>query len=99
VVDKVNHGKGSIGRLLNNDKMARDLEGTVAQAKTTMAKADNTISTVHKTTTTLNTDLKAAQSNFLLRGFFKKKKKAQQDSIKKAQKDSTDRAKNNQPKQ
>src|ERR1700761_1162869 len=30
IVDKVNHGKGSIGRLLNNDKMARDLEGTVA---------------------------------------------------------------------
>ncbi|OIQ65439.1 hypothetical protein GALL_530010 [mine drainage metagenome] len=41
---------------------------------------------VHKTTTTLNTDLKAAQSNFLLKGFFKrKKKKAQQDSVKKAQ--------------
>jgi phospholipid/cholesterol/gamma-HCH transport system substrate-binding protein len=41
---------------------------------------------VHTTTTTLNTDLKAAQSNFLLKGFFnKKKKKAQQDSIKKAQ--------------
>ena len=81
IVNKVNNGKGSIGRLLNNDKMAKDLEGTVNQAKTTMAN-------VHKTTGTLNEDLKAAQSNFLLKGFFKKKKKQEQakkDSIKKAQ--------------
>ena len=79
IVNKVNSGKGSIGRLLNNDKLSRDLEGTVQQAKTTMKN-------VHKTTTTLNEDLTAAQHNFLLKGFFKnKKKKAQQDSIKKAQ--------------
>lgn len=97
IVYKVNHGQGSIGRLLNNDKMARDLEGTVKQAKTTIAK-------VHKTTGTLNEDLKAAQSNFLLRGFFKKKRKqekARQDSIKKAQdqQKQNDQQKNNdQPK-
>lgn len=81
IVNKVNNGKGSIGRLLNNDKMARNMENTVKQAQTTMAN-------VHKTTGTLNEDLKAAQSNFLLKGFFKKKKKlekAKQDSIKKAQ--------------
>ncbi|MDB5006115.1 MAG: hypothetical protein JWQ84_2235 [Mucilaginibacter sp.] len=79
IVGKVNHGQGSIGRLLNSDKLSKDLEGTVKQAQTTMKN-------VHSTTTTLNTDLKAAQSNFLLKGFFrKKKKKAQQDSIKKAQ--------------
>ncbi len=84
LVNKVNSGKGSIGRLLNNDKMAKDLEGTVTAAKTTMAN-------VHATTTTLNTDLKAAQSNFLLKGFFNKKKKAlkaKQDSINKLHKDS-----------
>src|ERR1700761_271679 len=81
IVNKVNSGQGSIGRLLNNDKMARNMENTVKQAQTTMAN-------VHKTTGTLNEDLKAAQSNFLLKGFFKKKKKAEQakkDSIKKAQ--------------
>ncbi|MGZ3873140.1 MAG: MlaD family protein [Mucilaginibacter sp.] len=78
IVGKINSGKGSIGRLLNSDKLSRDLEGTVQQAKTTMKN-------VHKTTTTLNEDLTAAQHNFLLKGFFKnKKKKAQQDSIKKA---------------
>ncbi|MFD2144210.1 MlaD family protein [Mucilaginibacter antarcticus] len=81
IVAKVNSGKGSIGRLLNNDKMAREMEGTIAQAKTTMKN-------VHKTSTTLNADLEAAQNNFLLKGFFNKKKKAaqaKQDSIKKVQ--------------
>jgi phospholipid/cholesterol/gamma-HCH transport system substrate-binding protein len=83
VVAKVNNGKGSLGRLLNNDKMAREMESTVTQAK-------KTIKNVHKTSATLNEDLEAAQHNFLLKGFFNKKKKAEkarQDSIKKAQDD------------
>jgi phospholipid/cholesterol/gamma-HCH transport system substrate-binding protein len=88
IVKKVNSGQGSIGRLLNNDKMARNMENTVKQAQTTMAN-------VHKTTGTLNEDLKAAQSNFLLKGFFKKKKKAKQDSIKRV-KAKQDSVKNNQ---
>jgi phospholipid/cholesterol/gamma-HCH transport system substrate-binding protein len=81
IVNKVNSGQGSLGRLLNSDKMAKSLESTVSQARTTMAN-------VHRTTTTLNEDLTAAQHNFLLKGFFNKKKKAakaKQDSIKKAQ--------------
>lgn len=79
IAEKVNNGHGSIGKLINNDKMAKDLDATVKSAQ-------NTIKTVHKTSSTLNEDLKAAQHNFLLKGFFKKKKKkAQQDSIKKAQ--------------
>ncbi|QHS54926.1 MCE family protein [Mucilaginibacter sp. 14171R-50] len=76
IVAKINNGKGSIGRLLNSEQMAKDLEGTVKQAKTT-------IKGVHATTQTLNEDLKAAQNNFLLKGFFKKKEKAKQDSLKK----------------
>jgi phospholipid/cholesterol/gamma-HCH transport system substrate-binding protein len=85
IVQKINRGKGSLGRLVNNDKMARDLDATVNQAKTTIA-------TVHKTSSTLNEDLTAAQHNFLLKGFFKKKRKqekAKKDSIKKAQQDTT----------
>jgi len=81
ITGKVNNGKGSLGRLLNNDKMANDLDATVKQAKTTMQN-------VHKTTNTLNEDLTAAQHNFLLKGFFNKKKKAlkaKQDSTAKAQ--------------
>jgi len=81
IVGKINNGQGSIGRLLNNDKMAKNMEATVVQAQQTMKK-------VHQTSATLNEDLKAAQGNFLLKGFFNKKKKAEQkrqDSIKKAQ--------------
>jgi len=80
IVSKINNGKGSIGRLLNNDKMAKDMESTVTEAKKTM-------SSVKTSTGTLNEDLKAAQGNFLLKGFFKKKEKAAQakkDSINKA---------------
>lgn len=79
IVAKVNNGQGSIGRLLNSNKMALDMESTVKEAKHTM-------SSVKTTTGTLNEDLKAAQGNFLLKGFFKKKEKAKQakqDSINK----------------
>jgi phospholipid/cholesterol/gamma-HCH transport system substrate-binding protein len=78
IVDKVNSGKGSLGRLVNDDRMAREMENTVHQAKSAIAN-------VHQTSSTLNEDLTAAQHNFLLRGFFKKKQKqAKQDSINKA---------------
>jgi len=92
IVNKVNSGQGSIGRLLNNDKMARNMENTVKQAQTTMAN-------VHKTSSTLNEDLTAAQHNFLLKGFFKKKQKAKDDSLKKLKQDSTKRAEDKPAKQ
>lgn len=85
IVGKIDRGQGSIGKLLNSDKMADDLEGTITEAR-------STIKTVHKTSHTLNEDLKAAQSNFLLKGFFNKKKKAEQarlDSIKKVKEKAT----------
>jgi phospholipid/cholesterol/gamma-HCH transport system substrate-binding protein len=92
IVNKVNSGQGSIGRLLNNDKMARNMENTVKQAQTTMAN-------VHQTSSTLNEDLTAAQHNFLLKGFFKKKQKAKDDSLKKLKQDSTKKAQDKAAKQ
>jgi phospholipid/cholesterol/gamma-HCH transport system substrate-binding protein len=96
ILKKVNSGKGSIGRLLNNDKMARNMESTVKQAQSTMQ-------TVKTSTGTLNEDLKAAQGNFLLKGFFNKKKKkaakAKQDSIRKVKQDSINKAQAQAPKQ
>lgn len=81
IVGKVNSGQGSIGRLLNDNKMADQIQTTVLQANKTMKN-------VRATSATLNEDLKAAQGNFLLKGYFNKKKKAEQnrlDSIKKVQ--------------
>lgn len=92
IVTDVNHGKGTLGRLLHSDKMARDLESTVSQTKHTISSVGKS---VQASTSTLNEDLKAAQHNFLLRGYFKKKEKHRQDSIKKAEKhvqDSTRKA-------
>ncbi len=80
IVYKINHGKGSIGKLLSSDKLANDLEGTVRQA-------NSTLKTVKKGTEGFSQNMEAAQHNFLLRGFFNKKKKAAQkkrDSIKTA---------------
>jgi phospholipid/cholesterol/gamma-HCH transport system substrate-binding protein len=65
---KVNDGKGTLGRLLNDEKIASDLEKTVASAK-------KTVSTANKAAEGLNDNMEAAKSNFLLRGFFKKKEK------------------------
>ncbi|OKS89007.1 MlaD family protein [Mucilaginibacter polytrichastri] len=91
IFEDVNQGKGTLGRLLHNDKMAREMENTIAAAHTT-------VKNVNASTVTLHEDLKAAQNNFLLRGFFKKKEKAKQDSLRKlqkqAKKDSTQKADN-----
>ncbi|RYE33507.1 MAG: MCE family protein [Sphingobacteriaceae bacterium] len=80
IVYKINHGKGSIGKLLASDKLANDLEGTVKQA-------NSTLKSVKKGTEGFSQNMEAVQHNFLLKGFFKKKAKAakkKQDSIKNA---------------
>jgi len=80
IVYKINHGKGSIGKLLSSDKLANDLEGTVKQAR-------STLKTVKKGTEGFSENMEAAKHNFLLKGFFNKKKKEakkKQDSIKNA---------------
>ncbi|HEY9533592.1 MAG TPA: MlaD family protein [Mucilaginibacter sp.] len=70
--DKMNRTDNAIGILLNDPESAAKLKGTL----------DN----LHQGSVILNEDLKAAQHNFLLRGFFKDREKAKADSIKKANK-------------
>jgi phospholipid/cholesterol/gamma-HCH transport system substrate-binding protein len=70
--DKFNRTDNAIGALLNDPKSAEQVKSTIYNLQQSSIK--------------LNEDLEAAQSNFLLRGFFKKKEKAKQDSIKKANK-------------
>lgn len=77
---KVNDGKGTLGKLVNNDKMSDDIEQTIANAKKTAKTADDAAQG-------LKENMEAAKNNFLLRGYFKKKEKKRiKDSIEKAKK-------------
>lgn len=69
---KLNSNDNAIGALLNDPKSAEQIKSMINNLQQSSVK--------------LNEDLEAAQSNFLLRGFFKKKEKAKQDSIKRANK-------------
>jgi len=58
---KVNHGHGIIGRLLGDSTMGNNLHATMVNLKNGSAG--------------LNENMEAAKHNFLLKGYFKKKKK------------------------
>jgi len=68
--NKLNTTDNTLGELLNDPASA--------------AKIKSSIDNLQQSSVKLNEDLEAAQSNFLLRGFFKKKEKAKQDSLKNA---------------
>ncbi len=84
IVFQINHGKGSLGRLIYSDQISKELEGTMKSAK-------STITSVKQSSEGFTQNMTALKHNFLLRGFFNKqaKKKAEKlkkDSIKAAQK-------------
>ena len=69
IMTNINHGKGTIGRLINDSEIAENI--------------DNTILNLRKSSKGLDENMEAAKSNFLLKGYFNKKEKAaQKDSIK-----------------
>jgi phospholipid/cholesterol/gamma-HCH transport system substrate-binding protein len=93
IATQVNHGKGSIGRLLYSDSLAKSMESTVSEANSTMKS-------VHKGAEGFSDNMEALKHNFLLRGYFKKKQKAQeekkeeqQEQAQKDQKDKKQKAK------
>lgn len=63
IVDKINNGEGTLGRLIKDEKMANNIDATVTNLKTSSKKLDE--------------NMEAAKHNFLLRGYFKKKEKAE----------------------
>lgn len=71
IMTKVNSGKGSLGKLINDDSMAKDLDATMTNLKTSTKKLDE--------------NMEAAKHNFLLKGYFKKKKKAEERKKKEAE--------------
>lgn len=64
VSDKLNRKDGSVGLLLNDSATANSLKATIRNLQSSTVK--------------LNDDLEAVQHNFLLKGFFKKRAKAQE---------------------
>lgn len=78
IVAKVNNGEGSLGRLINNDKLAKSLEGTINSTK-------QTVESIKKGAEGFSDNMQAVKSNFLLKGYFKKKEKQRvADSTKQA---------------
>lgn len=64
---KMNDGKGALSKLVSDEKMGLMI--------------DSTLTNVKKGTTGLNEVIEAAKHNFLLRGYFNKKKKAEDKKL------------------
>jgi phospholipid/cholesterol/gamma-HCH transport system substrate-binding protein len=60
---KMNDGKGALSKLMNDEEFSKTL--------------DSTMSNLQSGTKGLSDNMEAAKSNFLLKGFFKKKKRAE----------------------
>jgi len=75
LVKKINNGEGTLGRLIQDKTMADNIDKTIVNLK--------------KSSKGLNENMEAAKSNFLLRGYFRKKEKneakAKEEALKKAQ--------------
>jgi len=62
LLDDINNGKGTLGMLIRDSTMATSLNKTMGN--------------LQKSSKGLNENMEAAKSNFLLRGYFRKKEKA-----------------------
>ncbi len=72
VIYKINNGNGTLGRLINDEKIAKNIDQTIVNLKTSTNKLDQ--------------NMEAAKHNFLLRGYFKKKEKEEAKKKKEAEK-------------
>lgn len=81
VMTKINNGEGSFGRLINDDRLVKNLEGTLSSAQ-------ETVGSVRKAAGNANDNMEAAKHSFLLRGYFRRKeKKRVKDSTEKSNKE------------
>jgi len=80
IFSKVNEGKGTLGKLVNSERLSNDIEQTITAAKKTAKTADAAAQG-------LKENMDAAKSNILLRGYFKKKERKRiKDSVERAKK-------------
>lgn len=70
IMIKINSGKGTLGRLIADSTIAENLNQTIVNLK--------------KSSKGFDENMEAAQSNFLLKGFFNKKKRATEKKAKAA---------------
>ncbi len=69
---KINDGEGSLGKLINDKSMAKNL--------------NNTLENIESSTEKLDQNMEAAKHNFLLRGYFKKKQREKEKALEEAEK-------------
>lgn len=70
IVEKINDGQGTLGRLIQDKKMAANIDQTIVNMKASSKKLDE--------------NMEAAKHNFLLKGYFKKKEKKEKEEKEKA---------------
>lgn len=75
---QVKSGKGSMGELLYTNNLSQGLDRTVAGANEAMV-------TIQQAAYNFSENMRALQGNYFFRGYFKRKAKAQADSLEKAQ--------------
>lgn len=73
ILGKINSGKGTLGKLIQDPTMADNIDKTIVNLK--------------NSTKGLDENMKAAQENFLLKGYFKRKARAAEKAKKEADKE------------
>lgn len=84
-------GKGTIGMLLYDQSLAQRTRGIVTKLNTTVGSLNTNLENTKAGTAAFSENMKALQGNVLFRGYFKKKEKARQDSIRKVEKEAKKR--------
>lgn len=84
ILIKINKGEGTLGRLIQDKKMAQNIDATLANLKSSSKG--------------LNENMEAAKHNFLLRGYFKKKEKDKKEALEKQKEEKEEKAKEAQEK-
>lgn len=84
--NSIRQGKGTIGMLLYDEGLAKRTRGIVNKLNTTVGALNTNLENTKEGTAAFSENMKALQGNILFRGYFKKKEKARQDSIRKAEK-------------
>jgi len=79
IMININSGKGTLGRLIQDESIAENFDQTIANLK--------------KSSKGLNENMEAAKSSFLLKGYFNKKEKEAEKAAAKAKKEAEEKKK------